>query len=35
MVISCQVFDLPPQNWRRLSLTSGDAFEGLFEAVIV
>jgi len=35
MVISCQVFDVPPQNWQRVSLTSGDAFEGLFEAVIV
>lgn len=35
MVISCQVFDVPPQNWRRVSLTSGDSFDGLFEAVIV
>lgn len=35
MVISCQIFDVSPQNWRRVSLTSGGAFEGLFEAVIV
>lgn len=35
MVITCQVFDIPPQNWRRVSLTSGDSFEGLFEAIIV
>jgi hypothetical protein len=35
MVISCQIFDVPPHNWQKVSLTSGDAFEGLFEAVVV
>ncbi len=35
MVISCQMFDVPPQNWRRVNLTSGDQFEGIFEAVVL
>ena len=35
MVISCQVFDVPPRNWRRVSLTSGDAFKGVMEAVVL
>jgi hypothetical protein len=34
MVISCQVFDTPPDRWTNLSLTSGGPFEGLFEAII-
>lgn len=35
MIVSCQVFDLPPQNWRRVSLTSGNDFQGIFEAVVL
>ena len=35
MVISCQVFDRPPANWTRVNLTSGAAFIGSFEAVVL
>lgn len=35
MVISCQVFDRPPANWSSVNLTSGGAFTGLFEAIVL
>lgn len=34
MIVCYQVFDVPPRNWRRVSLTSGEDFEGIYEAVV-